>query len=215
MRGKKGFKRTWWGGLRFDEQAWLAEGEQYEAVRRDGRDEVTKYFDGRELTAFAHVAQRAGVQPAPPFIEVLAAVALVPFVSAVASTLGTRLSSSIEEAVVTILQRVPRPAVLHIGRRLREPEPEASPREEVSTASAPLIVTADGGARIQISSSTPVEALAILVGIDFSELADLGDVPATVRWIGSQWNAASVQDGTIIDVTWDPETRAWQRYFQF
>jgi hypothetical protein len=130
--------------------------------------------------------------------EVLVAVTVTPFVTAIASQLGTDLGVRIREALPLLLRRIPRSAILH---RSTGPDTELGPSS--------LTVTSENGSRIEISDWTPVEALTALPQIDFSGLDGLGDVPATVRWISDRWHAVSIKDGVIVDVSWNPTSREW------
>ncbi|MFI1726458.1 hypothetical protein [Streptomyces sp. NPDC020489] len=154
--------------------------------------------------------------PLPP-TDVLVAITLAPFVTAVVASLGTGLGQRIEGAAVRILRHVPRSAILRRSRRLLRAQVEAGDAvtEEETGESVPsaLTVTTEGGTRIQLSTQTPVDALTLLPDVDFTDVQELGDVPTTVRWLpgwpSARWHAVSIKDGHIVDVGWDPETRRW------
>lgn len=178
-------------------------------------DTITRFLNDRELRIAYRKVAAAGASPMmiPP--DVLVAATLGPFVTAVAAALGTSLGTRIEDAAVRIVRRLPRPAILHRSRRLagaaapeRIDAAESGPSEADVQA---LTVTTESGARIQLSTYTPVAALALLPGIDFSAVQELGDVPTTVRWISDGWHAVSIKDGAMAIVRWDADTRQWDR----
>ncbi|MEU9858876.1 hypothetical protein [Streptomyces sp. NPDC047974] len=180
------------------------------------RDQITAYLNEQEYyTGSGEPGDIPGGPLPPP--DVLVAITLAPFVTAVVASLGTGLGQRIEEAAVRILRHVPRPAILRRSPRLLQAQMEAGDAvaEEETGESAPsaLTVTTEGGTRIQLSTKTPVDALLLLPDIGFTDVQELGDVPTTVRWLpdwpSARWHAVSIKDGHIIDVGWDPETRRW------
>ncbi|MFI0990627.1 hypothetical protein [Streptomyces exfoliatus] len=177
-------------------------------------DEVTTYLNMLEVdTVYGGGGCERDIPGGPlPLPDVLVAVTLAPFVTAVAASLGTGLGQWIEGATVRILRHVPRSAILRRSPRLLRAQEVAGntvAEEAVESAPSALTVTTEGGARIQLSTHTPVDALSLLLTVDFTEVQQLGDVPTTVRWFPSRWHAVSIKDGRIIDAEWDPETRQW------
>ncbi|MEU3503968.1 hypothetical protein ABZ726_25495 [Streptomyces hundungensis] len=165
------------------------------------QDKVTDYCSRAEVGAAVAKAHARGIYPMMGLPEVLVAVTVTPFVTAVASQLGTDLGGRIREALPPLLSRIPRPAILRRG---------TSPQSPSS-----LSVTSENGSRIEISDWTPVAALTALPQIDFSGLDGLGDVPATVRWISDRWHAVTIKDGMIVDASWDPRSREWNTHPSF
>ncbi|MFE5482925.1 hypothetical protein [Streptomyces sp. NPDC056527] len=179
-----------------------------------GRDEVTTYLNEQEFDAVFGSGDPGDIPGGPlPPPDVLVAVTLAPFVTAVAASLGAGLGRWIEGAAVRILRHVPRSAILGRSSRLLRARDEAGDavRANETDESVPpsLTVTTEGGTRIQLSTHTPVDALATLPTVDFTDVHELGEVPTTVRWIGSGWRAVSIKDGQIIDAEWHPESRQW------
>ncbi|CCK32900.1 hypothetical protein BN159_p19 (plasmid) [Streptomyces davaonensis JCM 4913] len=180
-------------------------------------DQVAEYLFERD--DFIIGSGKPGDMPggAIPPADVLVAITLAPFVTAVVASLGTGLGQRIEGAAVRILRHVPRSAILRRSPRLLRAQVEAGDAvaEEETGDSAPstLTVTTEGGTRIHLSTRTPVDALTLLPDVDFTDVEELGDVPATVRWLpgwpSDRWHAVSIKDGHIVDVEWDPETRRW------
>lgn len=143
---------------------------------------------------------------------VLATATLAPFVAAVAASLGNKVGEGINEALLRILRRLPRPAILYRHSLLssglrRDGDDEGLPSEEELRA---LTVSTESGSRIQISTHTPDSAYSILLDIDFRAVHDIGDVPTTVRWIHDSWHAVSMKDGQIVLHRWDAATRRWK-----
>ncbi|MFG3532238.1 hypothetical protein ACGF8B_36735 [Streptomyces sp. NPDC047917] len=177
------------------------------------KDQATEYLDRRELDIASRRVSVDGALSDMQLPDVLIAVTLAPFITSVATVLGTGLGERIEEVAVRILRHVPRPAILTRSMSFLGAQVEAgdiSTEEEVADlVESSLTVTAEGGTRIQLSTHTPVEALALLPAIDFTDIHGLGDVPTTVRWISDSWHAVSIKDGQITDVAWNPATRQW------
>ncbi|MCX4808637.1 hypothetical protein OG594_44895 [Streptomyces sp. NBC_01214] len=176
------------------------------------QDQVTAYLDKREFDIAYRRATAGGGLPSMALPDVLVAVTLAPFITAVAASLGSGLGGRIETVALRILRRVPRPAILNRSSMFLDAgEEPGDPTEEdaADESRSALTVTAEGGTRIQLSTYTPVEALTLLPAIDFTEVQELGDVPTTVRWISDSWHAVSIKDGQIADAAWNPATRQW------
>ncbi|MEV6408818.1 hypothetical protein AB0M58_38765 [Streptomyces bobili] len=138
--------------------------------------------------------------PAP---EVLAVVAVAPFVTAVATSLGTAMGERIDRALHLLLQKVPRMAIL-VSRGTGVQPPSGLP-----TDPSPATLSLIEGPKIHIGSGTPTGALSLLPAMDFSDLANMGDYPQIVRWMDGRWHALAIKDEQIIDLVWDDEARQW------
>ncbi|MFB8143542.1 hypothetical protein [Streptomyces parvus] len=135
--------------------------------------------------------------------EVLAVVAVAPFVTAVATSLGTGLGERIDRALHLLLQKVPRMAIL-VSRGTGVQPPSGLP-----TDPSPATLSLIEGPKIHIGSGTPTDALSLLPTMDFSDLANMGDYPQIVRWMDGRWHALAIKDEQIIDLVWDDEARQW------
>ncbi|MFI1576843.1 hypothetical protein ACH4VQ_39385 [Streptomyces anulatus] len=174
------------------------------------QDRVTDYLDQKELDIAYRRITASGALPSMMPAFALATVVLAPFITSLMSALGDGLGKRIEDATVLILRRVPRPAILRRSPRIVDAQVEAGDvNRVVDFIRSALSVTVDGGTRIQLSNYTPVEALALLPTIDFTDVHGLGDVPTTVRWISDQWHAVSIKDGQVAVAAWDPEIQQW------
>lgn len=135
--------------------------------------------------------------------EVLAVVAVAPFVTAVATSLGTVMGERIDRALHLLLQKLPRMAIL-VSRGTGVQPPSGLP-----TNPSPATLSLIEGPKIHIGSGTPTDALSLLPTMDFSDLANMGDYPQIVRWMDGRWHALAIKDEQIIDLVWDDEARQW------
>ncbi|WP_405185793.1 hypothetical protein OG582_00035 [Streptomyces anulatus] len=149
---------------------------------------------------FTHVSTGYMQIPAP---EVLAVVAVAPFVTAVATSLGTVMGERIDRALHLLLQKLPRVAILASrGTGVQPPS-------ELPTNPSPATLSLIQGPKIHIGSGTPTDALSLLPTMDFSDLANMGDYPQIVRWMDGRWHALAIKDEQVIDLVWDDEARQW------
>ncbi|WP_405812558.1 hypothetical protein OG524_36250 (plasmid) [Streptomyces sp. NBC_01520] len=135
--------------------------------------------------------------------EVLAVVAVAPFVTAVATSLGTAMGERIDRALHLLLQKVPRMAIL-VSRGTGVQPPSGLP-----TDPSPATLSLIEGPKIHIGSGTPTGALSLLPTMDFSDLANMGDYPQIVRWMDGRWHALAIKDEQVVDLVWDDEARQW------
>ncbi|MGW6290797.1 hypothetical protein [Streptomyces sp. NPDC055107] len=138
--------------------------------------------------------------PAP---EILAVVAVAPFVTAVATSLGTVMGERIDRALHILLQKLPRMAIL-ASRGTGVQPPSGLP-----TNPSPATLSLIQGPKIHLGSGTPTNALSLLPTMDFSDLANMGDYPQIVRWMDGRWHALAIKDEQVIDLVWDDEARQW------
>ncbi|MFD8406037.1 hypothetical protein ACFV1G_15325 [Streptomyces anulatus] len=138
--------------------------------------------------------------PAP---EILAVVAVAPFVTAVATSLGTVMGERIDRALHLLLQKLPRMAIL-ASRGTGVQPPSGLP-----TNPSPATLSLIQGPKIHLGSGTPTDALSLLPTMDFSDLANMGDYPQIVRWMDGRWHALAIKDEQVIDLVWDDEARQW------
>lgn len=133
---------------------------------------------------------------------VIATVALLPFVQAVVSTLGTRLGEALDNkaraTVRTLLERW--------GRIQNERSPESQP------GTFGIVMTPQASqALVRITSDLPAEAIVQLAAMQFHDLAVPENGQVTVRWVGDQWLASLLQDGVLTDRTWNADHRSWSQ----
>ncbi|WP_331737390.1 hypothetical protein OG520_44870 (plasmid) [Streptomyces sp. NBC_00984] len=116
--------------------------------------------------------------------SVVATLALVPFVQAVASSLGEVFSQKIDQ---------------HAGQAL-----SSLKRMLIRTAQRP---SEPLESRITLSEDVPTHALSQLITIDYEALPS--GVPLTVRWMSVVWCASYLEDGQIGDLYWNAHERRW------
>ncbi|WP_331757564.1 hypothetical protein OH736_45540 (plasmid) [Streptomyces sp. NBC_01650] len=116
--------------------------------------------------------------------SVVATLALVPFVQAVASSLGEVFSQKIDQ---------------HAGQAL-----SSLKRMLIRTAQRP---SEPLESRITLSEDVPTHALSQLITIDYEALPS--GVPLTVRWMSVVWCASYLEDGQIADLYWNAHERRW------
>uniref|UniRef100_UPI002F91984E hypothetical protein n=1 Tax=Streptomyces sp. NBC_01553 TaxID=2975877 RepID=UPI002F91984E len=116
--------------------------------------------------------------------SVVATLALVPFVQAVASSLGEMFSQKIDQHAAQALSSLKR---MLIRTAQRPSEPLES--------------------RITLSEDVPTHALSQLITIDYEALPS--GVPLTVRWMSVVWCASYLEDGQIADLYWNAHERRW------
>lgn len=157
---------------------------------------VTVSNDSRVI----HIGAGNMQMPAP---EILAVVAIAPFVTAVATSLGTVMGERIDRALHLLLQKLPRMAIL-VSRGTGVQPPSGLP-----TDPSPVTLSLIQGPKIHLGSGTPTDALSLLPTMDFSDLANMGDYPQIVRWMDGRWHALAIKDEQVIDLVWDDEARQW------
>ncbi|MFE7620293.1 hypothetical protein [Streptomyces sp. NPDC057496] len=130
------------------------------------------------------------VRPEPELYDIIdipsvvATLALVPFVQAVASSLGEVFSQKIDQHASQALSTFKR---ILIRTAPRPTEPLES--------------------RITLSEDVPTHALSQLVTIDYEALPS--GVPLTVRWMSVVWCASYLENGQIADLYWNAHERCW------
>lgn len=127
---------------------------------------------------------------------VLGTLALIPFVQALSTALGTTVGEKTAESLRTLARKV-------LRREL-----DAAASDEQQQPEAPLTA---GVARIQFDEDLPPEALLLLPTMDFSPLGDLGDHPPVVRWLtDGKWHAVTLREGQVMDATWEVTESRWR-----
>ncbi|MGY0059073.1 hypothetical protein ACWY4P_21375 [Streptomyces sp. LZ34] len=127
---------------------------------------------------------------------VLGTLALIPFVQALSTALGTTAGEKTAEGLRTLARKV-------LRREL-----DTAPSDEQQQPGAP---SAAGVAHIQFDEDVPPEGLLLLPTMDFSALVDLGDHPPVVRWLtDGKWHAVTLHEGRVIDSTWDVIENRWR-----
>lgn len=133
---------------------------------------------------------------------IVGTVALVPFVQAAVGALGTRLADVIDTKTRKLVRGFLEGQARGRGRRV-----------EAREGTFGILVTPHASqAQVRITSDLPAEALAQLITLKFQELTDPQNAQVTVRWVGDQWLASSLQDGRIIDRSWQPGTGTWSDF---
>ncbi|MFV8132701.1 hypothetical protein [Streptomyces syringium] len=102
------------------------------------QDQVTAYLDKAEFDLAYRRATAGGGLPSLSLPDVLVAVTLTPFITAVAASLGSGLGERIETAALRILRRVPRPAILHRSWMLLDAGEESGDPTEEGAADGPV-----------------------------------------------------------------------------
>ncbi|MFF8557147.1 hypothetical protein ACF058_30540 [Streptomyces sp. NPDC015501] len=133
---------------------------------------------------------------------IVGTVALVPFVQAAVGALGTRLADAIDAKTRSLVRGFLEGQARNRGRHL-----------EAQEGTFGILVTPHASqAQVRITSDLPAEALAQLITVKFQELTGSQDAQVTVRWVGDQWLASSLQDGRIIDRSWNPDAGTWSDF---
>ncbi|TXS58521.1 hypothetical protein [Streptomyces sp. sk2.1] len=142
------------------------------------------------IEEFMRLLDLVVVRPEPELYSVIdvpsvvATLALVPFVQAVASSLGEVFSQKIDQHASQALSTFKR---ILIRTAPRPTEPLES--------------------RITLSEDVPTHALSQLVTIDYEALPS--GVPLTVRWMSVVWCASYLENGQIADLYWNAHERCW------
>ncbi|MFF1760399.1 hypothetical protein [Streptomyces sp. NPDC058266] len=159
--------------------------------------QIYAYFDGAAHNA--RYARAIREQPGAYFRidlpTVLGTVALLPFVQALGSALGTTAGEKTAEGVRSLARKV-------LRRELTSATQPGQDRPD-----APSIA---GVARIQFDEDLPAEALLLLPTMDFTPLGHLGEHPPVVRWLtDGKWHAVTLREGRIVDAAWDTAETRW------
>ncbi|EHN73417.1 hypothetical protein SMCF_7146 [Streptomyces coelicoflavus ZG0656] len=144
--------------------------------------------------------------PGPVLLTYTAVLLLVPFVQALASSLGAKLGERMDRAASDGMRRLLRQQASESGpTRIAGPWPKAP--VELSPGAHPRIV-------LEVDEDDPAEALCEIPRMDFAALAAL--VPADeerqlrVVHIGERWMTYFVGGQPALHA-WNPESRTWDQ----
>jgi hypothetical protein len=129
---------------------------------------------------------------------VVATLALAPFVQAIASTLGARVATKLDEVTRSALRRF-------FQRQLEE----ARPGRRTARTDLELLVKGDG-VSLRISRSTPPALMSQLPTIDFDALRGSQETNLEVSYSGIEWRAFGTRDSRPFTSTWDSANGQWR-----
>jgi hypothetical protein len=146
--------------------------------------------------------------PGPVLLTYAGVLLLVPFVQALASSLGTKLGEQLDRATRDSLRRLLRQQASENGNPARIDNFRPNSPVSLSPTCHPRVV-------LEVSEDDPVKALCQIPRMDFGALAAL--IPAAeqrqlrVDWLGERW-VAYFMGGQPVLHAWNPESRTWVQW---
>jgi hypothetical protein len=146
--------------------------------------------------------------PGPVLLTYAGVLLLVPFVQALASTLGAKLGEQLDRATRDSLRRLLRQQASEDGLAARIDGFRPNSPVSLTPTCHPRVV-------LEVSEDDPVEALCQIPRMDFGALAAL--IPAAeqrqlrVDWVGERW-VAYFMGGQPALHAWNTESRTWDQW---